>query len=162
MDALSWILPGLVAALGGAAVAIFGKIGLESVDPTLATTARSLVMSAVLIAACGATSRLRGLFGGSVLDSRAWMFIVLAGLSGAISWLGYFWALRIGAAAKVAAIDRLSFAFVVIFASAFLGERYGWRGWLGVVLVVVGLTLVATDPTPRVSAAAAPSAITDG
>ncbi|MGD8281522.1 MAG: EamA family transporter [Gemmatimonadota bacterium] len=68
-----------------------------------------------------------------------------AGLAGAISWLAYFCALRVGAAAKVASIDRLSVAFVVVFASLFLGERYGWRGWLGVVLVVAGLALVASD-----------------
>jgi len=144
----SWVVLGLIAALGGAGVAIFGKVGLEQVDPTLATTARSLVMAAVLLGVSLATGRFGSLFSsGSGLDRRGWTFIVLAGLAGAISWLAYFWALRVGAAAQVASIDRLSVAFVVIFASAFLGERYGWRGWVGVALVAVGLTMVATDPT---------------
>lgn len=144
---LSWVGLGIVSALGAAGVAIFGKVGLSGLDPTLATTLRSLVMTLVLVALCVLTGRAR-LFGGpeAGLDSRAATFIVLAGLSGAISWLAYFGALRIGGAAQVAAIDRLSLAFVLLFASAFLGERYGWRGWLGVALVVCGVFLLASDP----------------
>jgi len=142
----TWISLGLIAALGGAGVAVLGKVGLGGVDPTLATTARSVVMTVVLLTASLASGGLRGL---TSLDVRAWTFVVLAGLAGAISWLAYFAALKIGAAAQVASIDRLSLAFVVVFSSAFLGERYGWRGWVGVVLVVIGILLVASDPTPN-------------
>ena len=152
--ALSWVVLGLIAALGGAGVAIFGKVGLEHVDPTLATTARSLVMAAVLVGVSLATGRFGSLFS-TGLDRRGWTFVVLAGIAGAISWLAYFWALRVGAAAQVASIDRLSVAFVVVFASAFLGEQYGWRGWVGVALVVIGLAMVATDPTHAAAQASA-------
>ena len=142
----TWISLGLIAALGGAGVAVFGKVGLGGVDPTLATTARSIVMTVVLLMVSLGSGGFRGL---TSLDVRAWTFVVLAGLAGAISWLAYFAALRVGAAAQVASIDRLSLAFVVVFSSAFLGERYGWRGWAGVVLVVIGILLVASDPTPN-------------
>jgi len=153
MASYSWVGLGLIAALGGAGVAIFGKVGLESVDPTLATTARSVVMTGVLIGVCLATGRLPGLGGGGgQIDARAWMFIVLAGLAGAVSWLAYFGALRIGAAAQVASIDRLSLAFVVVFSASFLGERYGWRGWVGITLVVTGILLVASDSPLRPAA----------
>jgi transporter family protein len=81
----------------------------------------------------------------TTVGGRAWTFILLAGFSGAISWLAYFAALRIGAAAQVSSIDRLSLAFVMLFAVLFLGERYGWRGWTGVTLVVVGILLIVAD-----------------
>jgi transporter family protein len=161
MTSFSWVGLGLIAALGGAGVAIFGKIGLEAVDPTLATTARSAVMTVSLLGVCLATGRLQGLVGPSGgIDARAWVFIVLAGLAGAVSWLAYFGALRIGAAAQVASIDRLSLAFVIVFAATFLGERYGWRGWVGIVLVVAGILLVASDSpvSSRVSASSTVSA----
>ena len=151
MPSLSWVALGLIAALGGAGVAILGKVGLAEVDPTLATTARSVVMTLVLVAVCLATGKL-GSRPGSGMDGRAWTFIVLAGASGAMSWLAYFAALRIGAAAQVASVDRLSLAFVVLFSAFFLGEHYGWRGWLGVALVIAGIVLVASDPTPNLSA----------
>jgi transporter family protein len=146
MGSLSWIGLGLIAALGGAGVAVLGKVGLGGIDATLATTIRSCVMTAVLLAVSAATGRFRGLGDPGVgLDVRAWTFIVLAGLSGAVSWLAYFGALRIGTAVQVASIDRLSLAFVIVFAALFLNERYGWRGWTGVALVVAGVLLVATD-----------------
>jgi transporter family protein len=144
MGSFGWIGLGLVAALGGAGVAIFGKVGLAGVDPTLATTLRSVVMTVMLLGVSVAAGVLRPSTVTTV-GGRAWTFILLAGFSGAISWLAYFAALRIGAAAQVSSIDRLSLAFVMLFAVLFLGERYGWRGWTGVTLVVVGILLIVAD-----------------
>jgi transporter family protein len=155
MNQLSWLGLGLIAALGGAGVAVLGKIGLTGVDATTATTLRSVVMTVALLAVFLATGRLGTV---RMVDGRALTFIVLAALSGAISWLAYFAALRIGAATQVASIDRLSLAFVLLLSAAFLGERYGWRGWVGIGLVVVGIVLVASDPTPRVRAGEAAAA----
>lgn len=144
MGSFGWISLGLVAALGGAGVAIFGKLGLTAVDPTLATTLRSVVMTTILVGVSSATGAFRPSTMAAV-GSRAWTFILLAGFSGAVSWLAYFAALRIGAAAQVASIDRLSLVFVMLFGALLLGERYGWRGWTGVALVVLGILLIAGD-----------------
>jgi transporter family protein len=147
---LSWIGLGFVSALGAAGVAVLGKVGLKGVDPTLATTLRSVVMTIVLLGLCLATGRLRTPVAGTgaSIDARAMTFVVLAALCGALSWLAYFAALGIGGAAQVAAIDRLSLPLVLIFSVLFLHEHYGWRGWLGVALVVTGIFLVASDPRP--------------
>lgn len=153
----SWIVLGLIAALGGAGVAVLGKVGLGSVDPTLATTLRSIVMTLTLLGVAAAGGQLRGLTSNALaVDGRAWMFIILAGLSGAISWLAYFAALRLGTATQVASIDRLSLAFVAVLAALFLGERFGVRGWTGVVMVVLGIVLVASDSTGPTAGEAAP------
>lgn len=145
-EAAAWIGLGVVAALGGAGVAVLGKVGLSGMDVTLATTLRSVVMAGALLGVCLLTGRLRGL-GPSLVDSRSLTFILLAGASGAVSWLAYFGALKIGGAAQVAAIDRLSLPLVVVFGALFLDERYGWRGWLGVGLVLAGIYLIAADPS---------------
>lgn len=142
----SWIGLGILAALGAAGVAIFGKIGLGGIDATVATTLRSLVMSLVLLALCLSTGRLTGFVRGTGgVDGRAATFIVLAGLSGALSWLAYFAALRVGGAAQVAALDRLSLPLILVFGVLVLGERYGWRGWVGVALVLGGIYLIVGD-----------------
>jgi transporter family protein len=54
-----------------------------------------------------------------------------------------FRALKLGDAARVAPIDKLSVVFVAVFAVLFLGERLSLPNWLGVVLIACGAVLVA-------------------
>jgi transporter family protein len=44
-----WILYSLLTAFTTVLVAIFAKLGLQNVDPTLATTLRSLIMQLFLV-----------------------------------------------------------------------------------------------------------------
>lgn len=59
------------------------------------------------------------------------------------SWICYFRALKLGDAARVAPIDRLSVVFVAVFAVFFLGERLALPNWLGVILIDGGAVLAA-------------------
>ncbi|MCZ7569681.1 MAG: EamA family transporter [Ardenticatenaceae bacterium] len=146
LKSIGWVGLGLIAALGAAGVAIFGSIGLEKVDSTLATTLRAIIMAAMLVAVTFLTGQLQLVWSGeSNLDGRAWLFIVLAGLAGAISWLAYFGALKLGLASQVAALDRLSVAFVFVLSVFILGEDHTWRGWFGLALLVAGEYLIASD-----------------
>ncbi len=137
-----WLLYAFFSALFAALVAIFGKMGLQGVDSTLATTIRSIIMAAFLVI----TSVLLNKFDGFTLGSlrgKDWVLIALAGVAGALSWLAYFFALKLGAATKVVAIDRLSIVFVVILSTLFLGETFGWKTALGAVLMVGGAILIS-------------------
>ena len=71
------------------------------------------------------------------------MFLLLSGLATGASWICYFRALKIGDAAKVAPIDKLSVVLVALFAVVFLGERMTAPNWLGVALIAAGAILVA-------------------
>ncbi len=59
------------------------------------------------------------------------------------SWLCYFRALKLGQAAQVAPIDKLSVVLVAVFGVIFLGERLSATNWLGVTLIAAGAVLVA-------------------
>lgn len=142
MESPLWLLYALLSAVFAAFVAIFGKIGLEKIDTTLATTARAAVMFVFLLTASAALGKLSGL--GSI-NNRGWFYIVLAGLSGALSWLFYFWALRRGTASHVAAVDRLSLIFVIFLAAFFLGEKFDWRHGIGALLMLAGAVLMAVS-----------------
>jgi transporter family protein len=137
-----WLIYALLSSVSAAGVAILGKIGLQGVDSTLATTLRAIVMAILLIIASVAFGKLNGL-SVSALGSRDWMFIVLAGIAGAASWFFYFLALKIGQVNSVVVIDRLSVVFVVILAAIFLGQALTWKTAFGVVLMVGGALLVA-------------------
>ncbi len=137
-----WVFLAILSSLTAALVAIFGKLGLKHIDTTLATTIRSLVMAVFLLS----TSLILGKwhsFNSQHLSTKDWLLIILSGVAGALSWLFYFLALKKGAAAGVAAIDRLSVIWVVMLAALFLGEKFGWRGALGSILMVLGAVLIS-------------------
>jgi transporter family protein len=137
-----WLVYALLSSVSAAGVAILGKMGLQGVDSTLATTLRAIVMAILLIIASVAFGKLNGV-SISALASRDWMFIVLAGVAGAASWFFSFLALKIGQVNSVVVIDRLSVVFVVILAAIFLGQALTWKTAFGVVLMVGGALLVA-------------------
>ena len=77
------------------------------------------------------------------MSPRSYVFLVLSGLATGGSWLCYFRALKLGDAARVAPIDKLSVVMVAIFGVAFLGEKLAALNWLGVALIAAGAILVA-------------------
>lgn len=70
-------------------------------------------------------------------------FLALSGLATSASRICYFRALKLGEAARVAPIDKLSTVLVAIFGVAFLGERLSGPNWAGVALIACGALLVA-------------------
>ncbi len=133
-----YLLFALLSAVFAALVAVFGKIGLGKVDTTLATAVRAVVMALLLVAAAVALKK----WDLSQITSKAYLYIFLAGLSGALSWFFYFFALKLGPATSVAAIDRLSVVFVILFAALFLGESLTLKSALGGLLIVLGAFLL--------------------
>ena len=131
-----------LSALSAALVAIFAKLGLDRVEPILATTVRSLIMSGFLVIVSLLLKKFQG-FSLNSFSSRDWLLIFLAGISGALSWLFYFFALKLGLASKVAAVDRLSIIFVIGLAALFLGEAIGWKIAVGAFLMALGAVLIA-------------------
>lgn len=139
---ISWLVFALLSALMAALVAIFGKIGLEAIDANTATMVRAGIMFLFLvlvILSTGKTSEISNI----LFNQRALTYISLSGIAGALSWLFYFLALKIGKASQVASIDRLSIVFVVILATLFIGEKITQKVAIGVALMAVGAILVA-------------------
>lgn len=137
-----WLIYAFLSAVTAALVAILGKLGLKDVDPTLATTIRSIIMAGFLVI----TSLFLKKFENFSLHSfslKDWNLIILSGVAGALSWLFYFLALKYGVTTKVVAIDRLSIVFVVVLAALFLGESFGWRVALGAVFISLGALLIS-------------------
>ena len=136
----SWILFAILSALFAALVTVLAKIGLRGVDPNLATAIRTLVILALTWGIVFATGGHKGIAG---IDKKALAFLILSGLATGASWLFYFHALRRGPTASVAAIDKLSLAFVFIIAVTLLGETFTWKTAISVALVAAGCIVMA-------------------
>jgi len=137
-----WLLYAFLSAITAALVAVFGKIGLKNVDPTLATAVRSIIMAGFLVITSFFLRKFQG-FSLDSFSSRDWLWIILSAVAGALSWLFYFVALKTGLASKVVVIDRLSLIFVLVLAAVFLGESLGWKSVLGGTLMVAGAILIS-------------------
>ncbi|KAI1692403.1 eamA-like transporter family domain-containing protein [Ditylenchus destructor] len=123
---LSWQFWALLSAAFAALTAIFAKIGIENVNSDFATFIRTIV----ILAAAGLMVYVTGNWQQpSTISGRTWLFLVLSGLATGASWICYFRALKIGDAARVAPIDKLSVVFVAVFAVLFLGERLSLPNW---------------------------------
>jgi bacterial/archaeal transporter family protein len=140
-----WLIFAILSAVAAAFVGIFGKLGMDKLDATLATAVRSVVMTVFLIGVAVVTG-----VGGKVSTVRGWplVAIVLSGVAGAVSWLFYFRAIQLGTVAQVAPIDKLSMPFAVLLAVLILRERPTAVNWVGIALVVAGAYLAAL---PRAS-----------
>lgn len=136
---MNWTIYALLSAVFAALVAIFGKIGLKNIDSTLATTIRSVVMALFLIITAFSLGKFNFL---NTIDNKALIFIILSGVSGAISWLFYFLAIKIGPVTAVAAIDRTSIVFVFVLSVLFLSESLTVLKSIGAIAIVVGAILM--------------------
>ncbi|GJD49229.1 hypothetical protein OPKNFCMD_1959 [Methylobacterium crusticola] len=136
----SWRAWALLSAVFAALTAIFAKVGVENVPSDFATFVRTVVILCVLGAILAGTGQWQPL--GSV-PGRTYLFLVLSGLATGASWICYFRALKLGDAARVAPIDKLSVVLVALFGVAVLGERLSGPNWLGVGLIAAGAVLVA-------------------
>jgi transporter family protein len=138
---MNYIILALLSALTASLVAIFGKLGLKNVDPTIATTIRSLIMAGFLVIVSLFLKKFEN-FSLNLFTSKDWLLIILAGISGALSWLFYFWALKFGPASHVAVIDRLSLVFVILLSALILGEVFNLKVFVGMILIVLGAILI--------------------
>ncbi|MGM4925741.1 EamA family transporter [Tardiphaga sp. 804_B3_N1_9] len=137
---LTWPFWALLSAGFAALTAIFAKIGIENVNSDFATFIRTIV----ILLAAGMMVYVTGNWQSpSNVSVKTWVFLVLSGFATGASWICYFRALKLGNAAQVAPIDKLSVVFVAVFAVLFLGEKLSLPNWLGVILIACGAVLVA-------------------
>ncbi len=136
----TWQFWALLAAGFAALTAVFAKVGVEGISPDLATFIRTVVIGAFVAVLLTASGQWRA---PTSIPQRSWLFLILSGMATGASWVCYFRALKIGDAARVAPIDKLSVVLVAVFGVVFLGERLSAANWTGVALIAAGASLVA-------------------
>ena len=95
----SWQMWAVLSAVFAALTAIFAKIGVEDINPDLATFIRTVIVLASFAVILFATGQFSA---PGPISRRTWTFLVLSGLATGASWLCYFRALKLGPATLVA------------------------------------------------------------
>lgn len=140
---LSWLVWALLSAIFAAATAILAKLGVENIDSNVATAVRTsvvVVFTWLIVLMFKTDSPVW-----STISKRSWAFLVFSGLGTGLSWLCYFHALKLGPASRVAPIDKLSVALVILLSVLVLGERLTWGKAVGGLLIVAGAIIIALE-----------------
>ena len=136
----AWQFWAVLSATFAALTAIFAKVGIENVGSDFATFIRTCVILCAIAGILTASGQWQSF---ATVSSKSYLFLILSGLATGASWLCYFRALKMGDAARVAPIDKLSVVLVALFGVAFLGEKLSMANWAGVALVAAGALLIA-------------------
>ena len=137
-----YIIYALLGAIMASVGTIFAKLGLKGVDANLLTAIRGMVMALIVSIAALSFGKLN-ITSLSSLSTKQWIFVILSGLGGALSWIFFYQALSVGPTVAVTVIDKLSIVFTAILAVVVLTEGITFQTGLGLVLVVIGTLLVA-------------------
>ncbi|KUO75855.1 MAG: hypothetical protein APF81_05340 [Desulfosporosinus sp. BRH_c37] len=119
---------------------VFGKIGIQNVDPLLGLAIRSFIVSIILLATCLLTGKFAS------VGQVAFKDVLFIGAEGIIASLlgqfAYYYALKLGDISKVAPMFATYPAVTVIVAILFLGEKFTWNKFIGLITIIVGVILV--------------------
>lgn len=137
-----YITYALVGAVMASLGTIFAKLGLKGVDSNLLTAIRGMVMAVIVTTAALSFGKL-SVSALSSLSSKQWLFVILSGTGGALSWIFFYKALAFGPTVSVTVIDKLSIVITAVLAGIVLSEGITIQASLGLVLVFLGTILVA-------------------
>jgi transporter family protein len=135
---MSWAAYAFASAIFAALTAVLGKVGVKGIPSNLATALRTVV---VLIFAWGIVLARGEHQQLGAVRGKPLVFLVLSGVATGASWLAYYRALQLAPASRVAPIDKLSLAFVLVLSVVFLSETLTWKLALGTALMVAGALL---------------------
>ena len=136
-----WFIYALLGAIFAAFSTIFAKIGLKDINSITVTTLRAIVMTIILFIIFLLEIRnINNLFN---LSNKNYLFVILSAIFGALSWIAFFYALKIGEASNVSIIDRSSFLFVVLLSIIVLNEKLTIKKAIASILMFIALVLLA-------------------
>jgi len=136
----TWQAYALGSAFFAALTALFGKIGVSTVNSNLATFIRTVVILLLIALIVTFNHDWRRV---DTLSREGLLFLILSAVTTGFSWLCYYRALQLGPVSKVAPVDKLSVGLAMVLGLVFLKESFGFKAALGGILVIGGAILIA-------------------
>lgn len=135
----AWLIYALVATVFAGLTSVLAKFGIQKLSSDLGLAIRTIaVLSCVLLNLF--------LWGGHkdlpYITPRSLTFLILSGLTTAVSWICYYRAMQLGSVSWVAAIDKGSIVITILLSVWLLKEPLTPRLALGAGLIVAGLLVL--------------------
>jgi transporter family protein len=137
--AQSYIFLAVLAAVFASLTNILAKIGIENVDPNVATFIRTFVIVIFAWAIVFFQGKVKEL---KVISKKSYLFLILSGAATGFSWLCYFAAIAIGKVSVVTPIDKFSVVITIVLSFFILKETPTKYTIIGGVLITIGTFLL--------------------
>ena len=134
-----WVVYALASAFFAGGMSVLAKIGIKTIDSTLATALRTIVVAIFawfMVFIVGSQSSI------PYIDLKSIVFLVLSGLATGASWLCYFHALKIGSVNKVVPVDKSSTILTMLLSFFLLGEGLSWLKAAAMIFIGIGTYLM--------------------
>lgn len=134
-----WIAFAVGSAFFSGLTSILAKCGIRTMDSTVATAMRTLIVLAfswLMVFIVGSAESI------STLSPKTWLFLVLSGMATGASWLCYFRALQLGNVNKVVPIDKSSTILTMILAFIVFREPFTWVSLTSICLIGAGTLMM--------------------
>lgn len=137
---MNYYIFALLAAFFFGLAPIFGKLGLEGVNPALAICIRSFIISGIMLVWLLFNNDISPL---TDVNLSNWVFIALEGICAALlGQLLYFHALKSGDASIVVPLIATFPLVTFILATLFLGDKLSLTKISGILFTILGIVLL--------------------
>lgn len=135
----TWILYALLAAFFAGLTSVLAKFGISKINSDLGVAIRTAVVFIYVIIN---VIVLKGTKDISQLTTKTILFLILSGITTALSWIFYYRAMKIGTVSYVAAIDKSSIVITILLSYFLLKEPMTPKLLLGAGLIFSGMIVL--------------------
>lgn len=135
----TWIIYSLISMLFAGVTAVIAKYGLKDISSDLGVVVRTAAVLVFVVLNFFIFQSAKEI---TNLSTKAIIFLVVSGLTTAVSWIFYYKAIKIGEVSYVASIDKSSILITIILSYFFLSEPITLKLVIGCVLILAGLLVL--------------------
>lgn len=135
----TWIIYSLISMLFAGVTAVIAKHGLKDISSDLGVVVRTAAVLVFVVLNFFIFQSAKEI---TNLSTKAIIFLVVSGLTTAVSWIFYYKAIKIGEVSYVASIDKASILITIVLSYFFLSEPITLKLVIGSVLILAGLLVL--------------------
>ncbi len=134
-----WLVYALLATFFAGLTSVLAKFGIKNINSDLGLAIRTAVVFLLVTLNAFAWKASRDL---SSLTTKTIIFLIISGITTALSWIFYYRAIKIGSVSYVAAIDKGSIVLTILLSFWLLKEPLSPKLLIGAGFILVGMIIL--------------------
>lgn len=135
----TWLIYALLATLFAGLTSVLAKFGIQNISADLGVALRTAVVLIVVVINVFLWQGHKDI---PELSVKPVLFLVLSGITTALSWIFYYRAMKLGTVSYVAAIDKGSIVLTILLSVLLLNEPLTPKLAIGALLILAGMIVL--------------------